>query len=385
MLCGPLAVPGSAHAAAPAGLTLPRPTGVFGVGTTELHLVDRDRADPWQPERLRELMVSVFYPTRRGRCERRARYLGPGIASLFAAGAANLLGIQPGQVDWAGLRTNARTGAPAYGRGDRPVVLYSPGFYSERALGTVLIEELASQGYVVVVAIDHTYETRAVEFPGGRVVTGTVNGSDPEAAETAARTRVADARFVLGQLSHAALPPGLHGAMDLSKAGIFGHSAGGLTAAQSMYEDRRFTAAADLDGPLAATWNAEPAPVARHGLDRPLLFMGGMLDAGPHTHLTSPSLREFWARSPGWKLDVHVPAGRHYTFTDVQVFLPQIDRAVGVPATTRERFIGTVDARRVVATQRAYLTAFFDQHLRGIDQPLLRTPSPAHPDVRVIP
>ena len=31
----------------PLRLSLPAPTGPYPVGATELHLVDRDRADPW--------------------------------------------------------------------------------------------------------------------------------------------------------------------------------------------------------------------------------------------------------------------------------------------------------------------------------------------------
>jgi len=34
--------------------------------------------------------------------------------------------------------------------------------------------------------------------------------------------------------------------------------------------------------------------------------------------------------------------------------------------------------------QRAYVTAFFDQHLKGQDQPLLNGPPPLHPDVDFI-
>ncbi|TDC14108.1 hypothetical protein E1261_44235, partial [Kribbella albertanoniae] len=43
-------------------LRFPRPTGPFHVGTTELHLVDAGRTDPWVTGRARELMVSVWYP-----------------------------------------------------------------------------------------------------------------------------------------------------------------------------------------------------------------------------------------------------------------------------------------------------------------------------------
>ncbi|GAA1717290.1 hypothetical protein [Streptomyces yatensis] len=43
-----------------------------------------------------------------------------------------------------------------------------------------------------------------------------------------------------------------------------------------------------------------------------------------------------------------------------------------------------MDPGRSTAAQRAYLTAFFDQHLRGRPRDLLDGPSPAYPDVRFV-
>ncbi|WP_329154361.1 hypothetical protein OIU91_39370 [Streptomyces sp. NBC_01456] len=62
--------------------------------------------------------------------------------------------------------------------------------------------------------------------------------------------RIADTRFVLDQLAVPAagrnpdapgrpLPKALGQALDLRQVGIYGHSVGGTTAAQAMYEDRR--------------------------------------------------------------------------------------------------------------------------------------------------
>ncbi|MGK5682744.1 hypothetical protein [Actinoplanes sp. URMC 104] len=74
----------SAAAAAPAklGLRLPAPSGPFPVGTTDLHLVDRSRADPYvtsQP--YRELMVNLTYPASPGGRGPRASWLTPGWAT----------------------------------------------------------------------------------------------------------------------------------------------------------------------------------------------------------------------------------------------------------------------------------------------------------------
>ncbi|WP_374777625.1 hypothetical protein [Streptomyces sp. NBC_01310] len=65
---GTLATPAAA-ATAPAvtpestsRLELPRPTGAFTVGRDTLHLVDRERKNPWVPAAERELLLSLYYP-----------------------------------------------------------------------------------------------------------------------------------------------------------------------------------------------------------------------------------------------------------------------------------------------------------------------------------
>lgn len=48
-------------------------------------------------------------------------------------------------------------------------------------------------------------------------------------------------------------------------------------------------------------------------------------------------------------------------------------------------WIGTLDPARAVRIQQAYPLAFFDLHLRGRRGHLLDGPSPAFPEVKVIP
>ncbi|GAA2429219.1 lipase [Actinomadura vinacea] len=382
----------SAATAGPARFTLPPPTGRQAVGTTELHLVDRSRTDPWVAGRTRELMVSVWYPA-----DRRARpapYLRPGVAATLDRQGA--LGIfKPGQVDWTGARTHAAEAVPADARGAaRPVVLYSPGFGVPRVLGTTLAEELVSRGYVVV-TMDHTFETAPVEFPGGRVEPQRLPPQSPERLRTALATRVQDTRFVLDRLAalHAGtnpdagarpLPRGLGRTLDLSRIGMFGHSAGGIQAAEAMRVDGRVDAGIDMDGTMQYAEN-DFVPVAKQGLSRPFMLMGAATGGSPQTHLTSPSWSSFWERSTGWKRDLNVPAGSHYTFTDLQAILPVLDERLDIPVEARRNFIGTVDPERVMTSQRAYVTAFFDRHLRNRPGRLLDRPSPQHPDVRFVP
>lgn len=223
----------------------------------------------------------------------------------------------------------------------------------------MLVEELASRGYVVV-TIDHTYESPAVQFPDGSVkgnepvVTAFAqaarDGTVPALLEKILRVRVADTTFVLDRLD--ALPGGLSRVVDTARVGMFGQSAGGITAAQGMYEDRRIKAGIDLDGTLE--FNQEPngtnlMPVAVHGLDRPFLLMGR--EGSDHT--TEPSWRAFWAHSRGWHRDLTLRGSRHQTYTDLAAIMPQ----TGLSSEVVERHIGTIDPARAVEAQRAYVTS----------------------------
>ncbi|MCQ6563392.1 alpha/beta hydrolase family protein [Paenibacillus mendelii] len=376
---------------------LPEPTGPYKVGTTELHLVDRGRPDPWVQGKTRELMVSVWYPARH-KSNQLALYMQPEAAAHYDRKVVSTFGLKEGQIDWPGIKTHGWVGTPVASRnGSYPVVLYSPGLGVPRTFGTILVEELASRGYVVV-TIDHTYETSEVEFPGGRVEIQaealTVPGADRvELLKKMMAVRELDVRFVLDQLAvlstggnpdteQRELPCGLGDAIDLSRIGMFGHSAGGATAVQTMYSDRRIDAGINMDGTLGYLPDYL-LPVVQHGLNRPfmLLGMGTNEDGQPDSHLTRADWKYFWEHSTGWKLDLNVPQGMHFTFTDYPAILPQLQEKLGLSDAFLERAIGTVDPTQIIATARAYFEAFFDLHLRHRSGSLLDAPSPIYPDI----
>jgi hypothetical protein len=79
---------------------------------------------------------------------------------------------------------------------------------------------------------------------------------------------------------------------------------------------------------------------------------------------------------------------QHYTYTDLEQFLSQLLSAGIVRhRLTRERVaqaIGTIPPSRAVAAERAYITAFFDLHLRKLHaaSKLLTGPSPNYPEIQ---
>ncbi len=383
-----LALTASAGAAAasttPAGApTLPAPTGHFQVGVVDLHLIDRSRPERWDPPKpYRELMVSVVYPARDAQHYPLVHQMTPGVAAGFdaLAGPGNY-GVPPHTVDWAAVLTHEHQGAPVAG-GRHPVVLYSPGAGDVRSWDASLVDQLASEGYVVV-TVDPTYEAAAVQFPGDRVIDSNIltwyqkaaqDGTIPEFLRALEETRVADTEFVLGRLDALAaghdpdagrrrLPAGLDQAMDMRRVGMFGHSAGGFTALETMYQDPRIAAGVDMDGTLEYTQipdGTHLSPVAQHGLTRPFLLMGS---AGPggSNHVTEPSWASLWQHSTGRRLDVTLPGTRHGSYTDAEALMPQL--AGTVPQTTVNEDIGTADPTLTIAAERALISAFFHRWL----------------------
>jgi hypothetical protein len=397
------------RAAALARLTLPAPTGPYPVGTVELHLVDRARANPWAADpSYRELMISLWYPAADVHHYPLAPQMSPGAAARFgstAGAGAGMYGIPADSVDFAATRTSGHEGAPvARHRRPFPVVLYSPGAGDPRTWETTEVQDLASRGYLVV-TIDHPYDSSEVEFPGGRVVGSGLQQLFQQAHQPsefqalAAKifdVRIADTRFVLDQLAaldhgtnpdpeHLPLPAGIAGALDLHRTGMFGVSAGGMSALQAMDDDSRIRAAVDVDGNIESPLLPDALqlwPVARHGLDRPFMLVG---DPAVDHHQT-PSWAELWENSTGWHVDLHLTGAKSEdSYKDNVPLLPQIARQLGLPGRFVTDDIGDVDPPRAVHTERTFLAAFFDRWLRGGAGRVLDGPSRRLPDVTFVP
>ncbi|MEU4424122.1 hypothetical protein AB0F81_26135 [Actinoplanes sp. NPDC024001] len=342
-------------AAASPRLALPPPSGPYAVGRDVLHLVDRDRRDPWVPENPRELMVSMFYPA--AGPGRPARYLSTTEARLLIAerGATGL--VEPEVVG--GTRTAARESArPRPGR--YPLVVLSPGFALHRHTLTHLAEELAGRGYVVA-ALDHAYESAGTAFPGGRVLTCAACLTDDEAKVVAGRAQ--DVTFLLDRLTDAR-PAWRHaGLIDRTRIGMAGHSIGGNAAAAAMAADRRVRAGVNMDGSFF-----QPVPAA--GLDRRPFLMLGMPRHRPGDFDTTWD--RDWPKLDGWKRWLTVTGTGHFDFSDVPVLAEQ----AGLPDPDFP-----LPGDRAARIVRDYVGAFFDLHLRGMPRPLLDGPTTANPEV----
>jgi dienelactone hydrolase len=351
---------------------LPAPTGPYRVGTQIRHIIDGSRRDSFSddPNSGRELMIQIWYPA------------DPTARKLALAPYRDRRITALKDAHFALVKSNSVLGARLAPSEHRyPVLLYTPSWSGLRTECTFQVEEMASHGYVVV-GIDHPYSSRIVVFPDGRIARRKFQGNEDYSSEAAVeefvrtadqqvKIRAEDARFVLDTLEHLDEndPDGLlTGRLDLARVGIFGFSLGGGTAAQACWLDRRFRAGLDMGGMIAG----EPA---EQGTCAPFFFMfEGMYESFPYisgsdifnvtpgkrreielTRTQFKQMKKSLAEFGGYWMTIK--GIKHLDFCDSPFFSP-----------LRYSRFNSAHIARVISR---YSLAFWDEHLKGIKQPLL--------------
>lgn len=310
---------------------IPAPTGLHPVGRTDTALTAGGRTIP----------VSIWYPTTRSGTAPYIPASNPIARARLAAEAAVWLHTPLATPAMAGAVLPIAEDAPA--TGDRlPVVLWSPGMGTPRWLASGLMMTLASRGYVVV-AMDHTGESPAVEIAGLVEVGAPPTPGDVRYMRQALDARVADARLILDRLTEL---PIVGPYLDLERVAMAGHSYGGQTAVSVMAVDARIRTVVVLDG--SAGWDGVAAPT----VDRPVL----LLASGDMIHAS-------WTRT-GATIATLAGAG-HYTATD----LPRFGGTIA--------YCGTIDAELGTTVTREVVVAWISRHLREQG-----TAMPEHPELR---
>jgi len=368
--------------------TMPEPTGTYAIGTIEAHLTDKKRKETKrgtapEAEASREIPITVWYPAELSKlqdikAENYPDSLGECISLVFGLPKGLFRHVSR-------VKTHMFKNVPvAKECSNYPVLLFSPGIRSTRYQSLTLVEELASQGYIVI-GMDHPYTSARVTLTDGSQAAYL---HEPKFAQSRelydynvkeVAVRALDARFVRDTLEEWNQPSSGHalsGRMDLNRVGILGHSYGGATAAEALATDERFAAALSLEGGF---WGK----VSHKPLERPFmyLFTGGTAQSlNPDASKKEAVFFEEWQEdadrvmraSRSDALFATVEPFYHQSFTDISLVSPKL-------------FAKRLSPERTIEITRAYTTAFFDRYLNGVKSDLLGQDVSAFPEVRYRP
>ncbi|WP_194891507.1 alpha/beta hydrolase family protein [Catenulispora pinisilvae] len=339
--------------------TLPAPTGRYAAGEDVIHLTDASRPDPWVPSSgPRQLTVTMVYPAVPG-TGTPAPYmtLAEAAGHIQQAKIPASSGITPQNLS--SVTTHAFDGARPH-RGKYPLVVLSPGFGDPRMVLTSLATDLASHGYVVALVGD-THGDSGETLANGQTPPCAICDDPALDMTEVTASRALDVSFVIDQLTHGNSAWPLAHLIDKHEIGMAGHSIGGAAAATTMIADPRVLAGVDMDGAFY------PVPMPGQ-INRPFLMLGraDVHSAGGG----DPTWGQTWAALGGYKKWLAVTGADHPSFTDVDL----LEEEARLPTPP-------LDPERGIVITREYVTAFFDQTLKGIHSPLLDGPTPNNPEV----
>jgi predicted dienelactone hydrolase len=365
-----------------------KPTGPYAVGTVSRYWIDHSRQGDWTAGSMNphELMVQIWYPAELGTGTGTApyhpniQYLTDELARVF--GLPRLMFSNFHYVRSCSL-TRAQI---SKARQNYPVLLFSHGFNGYRFQNTFQVEELASHGYIVV-GIDHSYVSTGTVFPDGRAAPAhRLDHFNEDWLKPFLVEWVADARFVLDQLSriNSSDPEGTFtGRLDLTKVGYFGHSFGGAAAAQTLSVDRRFKAGINMDGfPFGnAHVRGVKQPFMHLQSDRSLADVSEEELAS--MNMTRQKLQQY---SDEWDKRmfkicnqgniIKIRGTKHFDFSDCPLW---------TPLTAWIGFTGKISTKRIHHIINVYTLAFFDKYLQGKESALLSGPSSKYPEIEFRP
>jgi dienelactone hydrolase len=369
----------------------PAVTGPHAVGRLPFELVDSSRRDPVDSALPRVVAGWIWYPAAREGVQELERALPGEWGDLRASASAARIGDTAAEAMRA-LVVHARTGAPWATIVIRaPVLVFTPGNGWLPTDYSVLLEDLASHGYVVIGVAPLGFAD-IVRLRDGRTIRKTLGvraaiGEDQVHAHR-------DVQYLLSRLHDLDANPQTpwRGHLDLARVGAFGHSLGGTTAFVTAAADSLVRAAVNLDGdamddvteirprqPLLLVSHEEPpmteAPPApnpewtertRQGMER-------------SERRRSEEWSRISSRATGAER-VRLVGARHLNFTDAAL----VSTLVEGPQRRWMRW-GPIDGARGLRITADLVRAFFDHTLRGrpTDELLVR-PERTYPELRVV-
>ncbi|MEK4370689.1 alpha/beta hydrolase family protein [Paenibacillus sp. FSL R5-0473] len=353
-----------------------KPAGPYGIGTVSYDWTDNSREELLTSSvgDQRELMVQIWYPTNPDAEGATAPYVNKpeiyGTAFNEVLKLPKLLFSSLSQVKTHAIQEAQLSDAEA----KYPVVLFSHGLHGYENQNTFQVEQLVSQGYIVV-GINHTYSSLVSVFPDGRVAQFESEGKEGfeqlqfSYMDKLNETWVQDAQFVLDEVEKLGTgdPSGrFTGRMDLDNIGMFGHSFGGATTVQMLMNDPRVKAGMNMDGVLFGEKR-----IPAEGVGKPFLMMSADSTVAGTSVMsdeeiaamgtTRPEAEKYYEEvyeryepvTAGGNFWMELTNTKHLSFSDLYLISPLLEWTQGVDARGTQQLVNdtTID--------------FFNHYLKG--------------------
>ncbi|MDF1537324.1 MAG: hypothetical protein P1Q69_00245 [Candidatus Thorarchaeota archaeon] len=341
---------------------LPEPSGDYSVGTTSFDLTDTGREETFTEiaSDNRKILIQCWYPIDDTTGLSPVPYIES--PTEFGQAVQNSFGFPSFIVSHFPLiPTQSYRDAPLSDALDQfPVLIFSHGYGGFVFENTVLMQELASHGYIVF-SISHTYESASTVFTDGSVA---YEATEEMYANISNSLLIwaDDTRFLIDELETIAndnIPSMFWTHLDFITIGVLGHSFGGTTAEELCVMDTRISAGMSFDSPHIGN-------SLEINMTIPFMMIFGPDYGNPEMNDT------IYNRAENTCYGLFVNGTRHYNFADATIWSPVL-KSVGL--------LGSIDGYRMLDIMNKYVLAFFDQELRGIESTLLDGPSVDYPEI----
>ncbi|WP_235296315.1 alpha/beta hydrolase family protein [Portibacter marinus] len=371
---------------------LPTPAGQYRVGA-QYFVVDTNEEEYMTKEEgdNRQLIMKIWYPTTdsEGKVE-------PYLDEAGRKGFAKKYNLPENTFNYLNkVKTNTIQEAEI-ASGNFPILIFSHGYYSNAFGYYALIEEIVSQGFIVL-NINHTYESVGSKFPPNDVkffnkvyeeehnneemavmaweATEKFNiASDHtekrEAIDNLLKNYYAseisdrwekDIHEIVRQIPIWSETTFLTGHADISKIGVFGHSQGGSAIGKALLNNPKLSAGINIDG---VQWGG----MADTTLNKPFLILSSDW-ADDH-----PDFNDIAYHNSGSKdfYLAEIKGSGHSSFMDIpfMINLPVFNEA------------GNIDPTRAIKITSDLVVKFFNRYLNGIEADLIELPN-LYPELEI--